>query len=179
MKVAALPERVEKLCIALHAPKRLVAHLRLVHDTAEKLIKSITKKWPSLRLDIDAILFGAATHDLGKVLHPEELIGPGNLHERDGPQLLLENGSSPELARFSRTHGQWQNSNVKIEDLVVALADSIWKGARRDTLELRVTKEICAACGDEPWQAFQKLDRILTQLAEDASERLEWQRIHG
>ena len=48
--------------------------------------------FPALRLDSESILFGAATHDIGKVLHPEELRQPGREHESAGASLLAQYG---------------------------------------------------------------------------------------
>ena len=50
------------------------------------------------------MLFGAATHDIGKTPHPAELSGPGSAHEEAGRELLLSLGGSPRLARFAATH---------------------------------------------------------------------------
>ena len=47
------------------------------------------------------MLFGAATHDIGKTMHVAELSAPGSEHEEAGRQLLLAHGISPELARFA------------------------------------------------------------------------------
>ena len=40
-----------------------------------------------LELDTDGVLFGAATHDIGKAICTEELEAPGNSHEH-GANLL-------------------------------------------------------------------------------------------
>ena len=50
--------------------------------------RTFLARWPVLSVDHEAVLYGAATHDIGKVLHPNELDGPGNEHEKDGPALL-------------------------------------------------------------------------------------------
>ena len=74
------------------APPRLVAHLTLVHDVARKLLSKLKKAFPGFKADEAAILFGAATHDIGKVKHLQELSRPGTLHEVDGAELLQELG---------------------------------------------------------------------------------------
>ena len=94
-----LPPAALAVCDALGAPPRLVAHLRLVHDCAAELVEAIHQEFPRLRFDPDAVLFGAATHDIGKTLHPQELIGPGAEHEAAGPGLLERLGVPPALAR--------------------------------------------------------------------------------
>ena len=47
------------------------------------------------------MLFGAATHDVGKVLQPSELSGPGSAHEPAGHALLLAHGVPERLARIA------------------------------------------------------------------------------
>lgn len=170
-----LPPEAEKLCRILNAPARLVAHLSLVHDAACDLVAGLQRSFPTLAFDRDAVLFGAATHDLGKVLHHNEITGHGNQHEADGPSLLVQNGVSAASARFTRTHARWNEPAIEIEDLLVALADSIWKGKRHDELEQLVVGKIAAAVKNEPWEAWSKLDEVLTAIAARSDERLEMQ----
>jgi hypothetical protein len=117
--------------------------------------------FPNLTIDREAVLFGAATHDLGKVVHPEELSGPGNRHEGIGPALLEEHGVSVELARFARTHGRWDRESVELEDLLVALSDNVAVGKRNDRLESLVVVRLVESTGMEAWEAFSVLDGIL------------------
>jgi len=84
MKLRALPIGAEALCEKLNAPARLVLHLRIVHDTAFSICRGFDKRLPGLEYDRKVVLMGAALHDIGKVLHPEELSGPGNAHEIAG-----------------------------------------------------------------------------------------------
>ena len=170
-----LPPEAEKLCQILNAPARLVAHLTLVHDAACELVFGLQQQFPTLKFDRDAVLFGAATHDLGKVLHPNEITGPGNRHEADGTSLLVQNGVQPALARFARTHAHWNEQGIVIEDLLVALADSIWKGKRNDELEQEVALRVSTSLNVEQWEAWSKLDEVLTEIAARADERLEMQ----
>ena len=103
-----LPDDARQVLKRLNAPPRLVAHLTLVHDVAADILKSLQAQWPNLSIDKGAVLFGAATHDIGKVLHPAELVGPGSKHERDGPGLLEQVGIPADRCRFARTHGTWK-----------------------------------------------------------------------
>jgi len=99
-----------RLCRAVDAPPRLIAHLTLVHDVADRLISSLHNAFPNLEMDTDSILFGAATHDIGKAIHREELTAPGKLHELRGVDLLRELGISEHRARFALTHGNWRGN---------------------------------------------------------------------
>jgi hypothetical protein len=79
-----LPAVVVRLLVEVAAPARLGAHLRAVHDVACQFLERSEQAWPGLIDDPDAVRFGAASHDIGKVLHPHELSGPGSLHEQAG-----------------------------------------------------------------------------------------------
>ncbi|MEE3921724.1 HD domain-containing protein [Micromonospora sp. BRA006-A] len=106
---APLPGVAVELLAALAAPPRLGAHLRLVHDVAWHLTAAFADRFAAVPFDRQAVLFGAAVHDLGKVEHPAELTGPGSAHEEAGYQLLLRFGVPEERARFAVTHAAWHS----------------------------------------------------------------------
>ena len=171
-----LPHEAEALCVRVGAPPRLVAHLILVHDVACALVEKIAQAFPDVHLNGEFILFGAATHDLGKTVHPEELTKSGSLHESSGKDLLRSLGVSDARARFTFTHGNWKELDPpQIEDLLVALADKCWKGKRVEALEEMIVACISNASGIEPWQCYSKLDEIVQDVAADADARLAWQ----
>jgi hypothetical protein len=60
-----LPPNVAQLLERLSAPPRLAAHLRLVHDVAGQFVDLLASGHPDLIVDRDAVVFGAATHDIG------------------------------------------------------------------------------------------------------------------
>ncbi|MBN1208332.1 MAG: HD domain-containing protein [Myxococcaceae bacterium] len=170
-----LPDEVIQLLIKVGAPARLAAHLRAVHEVARQLIEEFTTTWPQLSFDADAVSYGAATHDIGKALYPNELTGPGNQHESGGYSLLLEHGAPERRARFARTHARWDEEGATTEDQLVALADKIWKGRRQEDLEQLLVQRIVTATGDEPWSAFMRLDDLLNRVAAQAEGRLHFQ----
>lgn len=171
-----LPEQVEKLCKTVNAPPRLIAHLTLVHDVAIQLIEAIKIKFPNLSFDEKSVLFGAATHDIGKALHLSELSGAGSEHESDGVRLLVELGINEKLARFARTHAAWRtDDSLQLEDLFVALADNCWKGKRPAELENLIAQRIADRVGKEVWDVYMTLDEELQKIAEKADDRLMWQ----
>jgi len=174
-----LPPAVRVLCEKVSAPPRLIAHLTLVHDAAAEIVDRVRHRFPQLVCDFDAVLFGAATHDLGKVLHLDELTRPGRRHEADGPRLLEQNGVPPELARFARTHGAWSQERLPLEDLLVALADTAWKGQRLEDLEAKVIDRIAEEIGAERWEIFGQLDGLLEEVASRSDARLAWQQKGG
>lgn len=156
---------------ALDAPPRLGAHLRLVHDVAWTLTDALGRRRPDLEFDTTAVLFGAATHDIGKVLHVDELSGPGHRHEEAGRDLLLRYGVPAHLARFAGSHAFWDSPAAGLDDLLVSLADQVWKAARVPDLEDRVGRHL----GGAPWEAFLVLDDLLQEVAAGAGERLAFQ----
>jgi hypothetical protein len=170
-----LPGEVTSLLAKLDAPARLAAHLRAVHDVAVQLAAEFNASWPGLLLDTAAVAFGAATHDLGKSVHKGESTGAGSEHEEEGYRLLMANGVPDRLARFARTHARWADEAATNEDLLVSLADKVWKGKREDSLEQLVVGRIAAATGKETWSIFMQLDDVLCQITAQADERLAFQ----
>ncbi|MEV8037479.1 HD domain-containing protein [Streptomyces sp. NPDC086182] len=170
----ALPDRVAELLIELGSPPRLAAHLRAVHDVAHQLVDWMEKRYAAVLFDREAVLFGAATHDIGKSVYVPELSGPGAAHEQAGQALLLGRGVSPELARFAATHASWTES-VGLEDLLVSLADKIWKNKRVSDLEDLVVARLAAATGRPAWEEFIALDEVLSRIGDNADDRLAFQ----
>lgn len=169
-----LPSTAETLLEELQAPPRLVAHLRAVHDVACQLADWVRRHHPEVELDREAVLVGAAVHDIGKVRHPDELSGPGSAHEPAGYELLRDRGVEERLARFARTHASW-TADIALEDLLVSLADKVWKAKRVPDLEQLVTARLAAAAGQEPWEVFMALDDELDRIAAGADARLAFQ----
>ncbi|PYC87433.1 phosphohydrolase [Streptomyces tateyamensis] len=170
-----MPTAVAELLTRLAAPPRLAAHLRLVHDAAHQLLDGLAQQAPELSVDREAVLFGAATHDIGKVCHPAELSGPGSQHERAGQELLLSHGFPPELARFAATHGDWAGADRTIEDLLVSMADKVWKGRRVADLEDLLLDRLTGRTGGERWTEYLALDDLLSRIGEAADRRLAFQ----
>ena len=111
--------------------------------------------------------------------HTNELTGQGRQHEIDGPAILEGIGVQSQLARFARTHGSWSREDLPLEDLLVALADAIWKGQRLEPLEKKVIDQIVKKTNLEEWEAFCKLDGLLEEIASRGDERLAWQQVNG
>lgn len=177
MKPRELPAEARQILETFKAPPRLIAHLVLVHDAAAEILEAIQTRWPALKIDADIFLFGAAIHDIGKILHPNELTSSGNRHECDGPSLLQQYGVTLERSRFALTHGIWhQEARLELEDLLVALADTVWKGSRIPDLESKVARRISAMLLLEEWEVFLSLDDIISRIADSGEERLAWQR---
>ncbi|MGC0418934.1 HD domain-containing protein [Embleya sp. AB8] len=164
-KLRPLPAEVAILLDQLTPCPRLVEHLRIVHDVACRLCDWVAATYPELDFDRDAVLFGAATHDIGKTLHPEELSGPGSCHEQAGYDLLTARGVAPVRARFARTHAAWNPTDP--DELLVSLSDKAWKGKRVAALEQDLTALLASASGRSEWETFQALDDFLTTIDTD------------
>ncbi|MBI4750020.1 MAG: phosphohydrolase [Acidobacteria bacterium] len=175
-----LPEKALHLCETLNAPLRLVAHLTLVHDVACQIVTAFPQLFPGAVFDPNLVLFGAATHDLGKARFPQELEQSGELHEDHGPDLLISLGVAPELARFARTHAAWKQENTRstllFEDLLVGLADNWWKGNRPPELEQAILNHLETQTQTAAWELFIRLDELAQTITHPAQERLDWMR---
>jgi len=170
-----LPVAAVAVLLAVDPAPRLVAHLRAVHDVACQLADWVAVQYPAVLIDRQTIQLGAALHDIGKSRHPEELVGPGSQHERDGYHLLLSHGISESVAVIARDHASWNAPDVSTESLVVSLADKVWKDQRIAGLEQCLIDRLVALTGVEAWSIFAELDELLTSIGADAPSRLSFQ----
>ena len=166
------PEDAFRLLVELGAPRRLVRHHELVVEAASILCQKLSQGF-GVAFHHEAVLLGAALHDVGKIRYPDEMHVPGHRHEQAGQSLLIERGVAAELARFCVTHASWAEPDRSVEDLLVALADKLWKGKREQELEARVLDTLAKRAGLEPWEVFDRLDMICEQIAADGSSRLD------
>ncbi|MBR1404829.1 MAG: HD domain-containing protein [Treponema sp.] len=171
-------EKITAIFSQLAIPARLYTHLRLVHDTAHKLLDALAVEFPGLPIEHDLVLFGAATHDIGKCVCTEELFSEGNKHEAEGNKILLRLGVNEEKARFALTHSTW-NEQSTIEELLVSLSDKIWKGCRNQELEDLIVSKIASETQGKEWKVFVQLDDIIQTIAKKGDERLNWQNRFG
>lgn len=170
----SLPDEVEYIFKRFSVPSRLYAHSLLVHDVANKLLEEINRTWENLNIDKNLVLFGAATHDIGKTIYTNELSGAGHKHEQAGLQLLLSVGVSEEKSKFTASHSSWSESST-LEELLVSLADKIWKGSRIQDLEDLLIERISTETKTERWKTFSLLDSIIDDITKDADKRLSFQ----
>jgi HD domain len=161
----------EGLLERLGAPLRLLRHVRLVGEAGEQILSELERR--RVPLDPSLVRLGIVFHDAGKILHQEELDGPGDLHEPDGERLLLEHGVEARVARCCMSHARWQSMECSLEELLVALADKLWKGVRNAELERAVIERVAAVLGKDVWDLFVDLDSCFEEIAATGSERLE------
>ena len=159
----------------LGATPHLLLHLQLVGEAADELIALFGSL--GVACDAQAIELAAALHDAGKIVHPNELSGPGHQHEQAGERLLLANGVPASLARHCVNHAAWDAPAMGFEELAVALADALWKGVRIEELELRVIDAVAAQLGVDRWAVLTAMDDGFERIANLGQERLARSRI--
>jgi len=177
MKRTMLESRADahELLRSLGAPPRLIRHAELVGEAAALVLQQLQAL--GLTCDAKTIELGAALHDAGKILHPQELSESGSQHETAGERLLLEHGVQPTVARCCSSHGQWNLPDVSFEERTVALADKLWKGKRETDLELSIIDDVAKRLGISRWDVFESLDSTFEQIAANGTERLQRSRI--
>ena len=174
MELIAFSKEINSVFQNFTVPPRLYAHSLLVHDVANKLIEAITGTWNNLNIDENLVFFGAAIHDIGKCIHTNELSEKGHKHEQEGTSLLISLGVPEEKAKFAAVHATWSKKST-IEELVVSLADKIWKGSRIQDLEDLLIEKIASEIKIEHWEIFSLLDSIIENITKDADKRLSFQ----
>ena len=159
-----------RLLADVGAPLRLLRHAELVGEAADDLLAAFAKL--KVPLDGEFVRVGVVLHDAGKSIHREELDGPGSAHEPAGERLLREHGATEDVARVCRSHAQWREVAVTLEELVIALADKLWKGARVAELEELVIDRAAAAAERDRWDLYPELDAVFELVAAGADQRL-------
>jgi len=155
----------------LEAPEHLKLHVRLVGEAADLLID----KCNELEVSIDETLIriGVAIHDIGKIVHVNEMTGVGSEHEPEGEKILLSKGIDPKIARCCLSHAQWKKMECSLEELLIALSDKLWKGKRVQELELQVIDRVSELLGKDRWAVFEELDTQFEHIASGGHERLQ------
>jgi hypothetical protein len=154
----------------LGAPAKLILHVQLVAEAAELIISRLHQL--GIQFDESFIRLGVAFHDAGKILHPVELVRKGNQHEADGERMLLMHGVNPKLARCCRSHAQWQTMECSLEEICIALADTLWKGKRNAQLEELLMEILATLCHRDYWELFVEMDSYFETIAAEGDSRL-------
>jgi hypothetical protein len=163
-------DEARRLLVRLGAPQRLLAHGRMVGEAAELLLAQLQRL--GIPHDADFVRVAVVLHDAGKILHPAELDGAGDKHEPAGETLLLAQGVDPALARCCLSHARWAHMRCSLDELVVALADTLWKGKRDAALEKQVAEMIGERLGCSFWDLFIELDNGFETIAAGGAARL-------
>ena len=164
-------EDAYELLDELKAPAHLKLHVRLVGEAADLLIQKCNEL--NILIDENLIRIGVAIHDIGKIVHVNEMTGVGSEHEPEGEKILLSKGIDPKIARCCLSHAQWKNMECSLEELLIALSDKLWKGKRVQELELQVIDRVSELLGKGRWAVFEELDTQFEHIASGGHERLQ------
>jgi putative nucleotidyltransferase with HDIG domain len=159
----------ERLLRDLGAPRRLVTHGALVCEAADEILAVMRRL--NAPLDEEWVRAGAWLHDAGKTIHTGELSQPGHEHERAGEKLLSSRGVDARIAQCCVSHANWTPESA-LEELLVALADKLWKGVRHEALEALVCDVVSRKLERERWSVFVELDACFERVADAGDERL-------
>jgi len=154
----------------LNAPDHLKLHVSLVGEAADLLIEKC--KQLAISIDENMIKIGVVIHDIGKIVHTNEMSESGSKHEPEGQRILIEKGVDPKIARCCISHAQWHSMECSLEELLIALSDKLWKGKRVEELELRVIDMVSDMLGNSRWELFAELDNHFEYIASGGTERL-------
>ena len=170
-KVLTSRDDALKLLDVLDAPEHLKTHARLVGEAADLIIKKCDDM--GFPIDGNFVRVGVAIHDIGKIAHTNEMTGAGSEHEPEGEKILLQQGVDPAIARCCLSHARWASMACSIEELLIALADKLWKGNRVEKLELKVIDQLALLVSKERWDIFAELDSHFEEIADGGQERLQ------
>jgi predicted hydrolase (HD superfamily) len=167
-----LPNRADAFALLrdLGAPLRLVRHVELVGEAAETLLDAFAKQ--GVYLDDNFVRIGVVLHDVGKIVHQNELSKSGSEHESAGERLLLDRGVPAKIARVCRSHAQWASLDASLEEFVIALADKLWKGVRVQALEEQIVERAAMNVKRDKWNMFIELDSVFEEIASQGDARL-------
>lgn len=71
-----------------------------------------------------------------------------------------------------RSHAGWRDLAQTLEELVIALADKLWKGSRVTELEELVISRAASSSRRDRWELFTPLDSLFEEVASSAESRL-------
>lgn len=143
------------------ADKKLIKHAELVYEVGERILNKLIEK--NIPVDTEVVVGSLILHDAGKIIHPEELTAEGKAHLEAGFKLLMESNIDERIAKSCISHEKWNEMECSIEELVVALADTLWKGERIPQLERIFIDKIWPFTNTEYWTFFLELDNSLNQ----------------
>ena len=152
-------------------PARLVEHHRIVSEVAGSLAETLS----SIGLEIDAerAELMASIHDVGKSVATDELSGAGSTHEEIGVGVAEDFGLPPSVSKICRSHSSKTTNGMDIEEIVVRLADKLWKGKRDSEFEQQAVSFFAEHLGKDDWEVFMEVDKLFEAVAESGHQRLE------
>ncbi|XDD52205.1 HD domain-containing protein [Leptospira sp. WS92.C1] len=149
----------------LKASKSLINHHELVVETVERTLDRLPSSIKHL-IDRNLVLIGCSLHDIGKVRKSSEESNSGKDHELAGRNLLLSLGVSPKIARYCMIHSL-PEEKLYLEELLVGIADNLWKGSRDLSKELCFYQKSTALLNRKDELLFKKLDDVFEQISDE------------
>lgn len=162
-------QQARQVLLDNHAPQRLLRHGEMITEVVQTLCRHLLAV--GIRLESELAETGAMLHDAGKLVVPEELDGPGVRHCEEGAKLLRQAGWPEKVTSFCLSHENW-GASASLEELLVALADNLWKGKRVAELEERIIREVAGLSGRELWPLYTELDDLFEFIAGEGDKRL-------
>ena len=92
--------------------------------------------------------------------------------EAAGEALLAAHGVALEAARCCRSHAGYGTMTVSFEELLVALADKLWKGVREGALELCAIDAAADRLHEDRWAVYGRFDDLFERIASEGGERV-------
>ena len=166
------PEDIYCFLKSQQAPEKLIRHHQLVVEAAEEIISGLKDNFANLDCDYRKALLDSAIHDARTIIFTNEIDSLGNKHELEGEKYLLKLGIPPNIARFCRTHAHWHDSDNTLEDLLVALGDTLWKGCRNQQLEQMIITRISNSIQKDFWETLIVADSLFEKVSDGGTERL-------
>ena len=152
-------------------PSRLILHHEIVSNVAKTLAEEINLL--GVQVEVAKAELMAAIHDIGKTLVPEELSEKGSKHEALGVRVAEKLGLDPSTSKICTSHGSTTPEGLSKEEIVVRLADKLWKGKRDAEFERKVAEVFSQELKEAAWKTFLKLDLIFENIAARAADRLD------
>ncbi|MEM9282166.1 MAG: HD domain-containing protein [Verrucomicrobiota bacterium] len=152
-------------------PARLIEHHRIVSEVASSL--AIALNAIGLKIDAERAELMASIHDVGKSVATDELSGAGSTHEEIGAAVAEGFGLPSSISKICRSHSAATPEGMDLEEIVVRLADKLWKGKRDTEFEQRAVASFAESLEREDWEVFMEADKIFEAIAESGHQRLE------
>ena len=151
------PER-----IALDAPDRQRSYRELAHD-----VNAFATALQAIDPEPGSRVVLIASNTIEHVTALLAILAAGKVWVPIGYRT-----AAPEVARCCLSHGRWDEMDVSFDELLVALADNLWKGKRNEPLERRVVEGAASLRGGPFWDLFVPMDSLFESIAAGGEDRL-------
>ena len=155
----------------LDFPVRLIEHHRIVSEVTHALSEALNSI--GLAIDSERAELMASIHDVGKSIVTDELSGVGSVHEELGVGVAESFGLPSSVSKICRSHNSQTTDGMDMEEIIVRLADKLWKGKRDFEFEQQAVSHFADYLGKDSWEVFMEADKIFEEVADSGHQRLE------